>query len=53
MHAQGKFTGVAVIVTEDIYTAGLSQCHIDLLVQLQIRANLVVPILQEESLQRF
>jgi len=37
-------------VTEDIYTAGLSKCHIDLLAQLQIRANLVVPILQEECL---
>ncbi|MGK7901159.1 MAG: diguanylate cyclase [Hormoscilla sp.] len=29
---------------EDIYTAGLSQCHIDLLAQFQIRANLIVPI---------
>jgi diguanylate cyclase (GGDEF)-like protein/PAS domain S-box-containing protein len=34
----------------DIYTAGLSQCHIDLLAQLQVRANLVVPILQREEL---
>jgi PAS domain S-box-containing protein len=31
---------------EDIYAAGLSQCHIDLLAQFQVRANLVVPILQ-------
>ncbi len=37
-------------VTEDIYTAGLSKCHIDLLVQLQVKANLVVPIFQEEQL---
>lgn len=29
---------------EDIYTAGLSQCHIDLLAKFQIRANLIVPI---------
>ncbi|MBW4576294.1 MAG: diguanylate cyclase [Aphanothece sp. CMT-3BRIN-NPC111] len=36
--------------TADIYTAGLNQCHIDLLAQLQIRANLVVPILQGEQL---
>jgi two-component system, cell cycle sensor histidine kinase and response regulator CckA len=36
--------------TEDIYTAGLSKCHIDLLTKLQIRANLVVPILQEQGL---
>ncbi|HEY9649454.1 MAG TPA: GAF domain-containing protein, partial [Coleofasciculaceae cyanobacterium] len=34
----------------DIYAAGLSQCHIDLLAQFQIRANLVVPILQGEQL---
>jgi diguanylate cyclase (GGDEF)-like protein/PAS domain S-box-containing protein len=31
----------------DIYTSGLSQCHINLLERFQVRANLVVPILQE------
>ncbi len=35
---------------EDIETAGLSPCHVDLLRSLQIRANLVVPILQQERL---
>ncbi|MEH1850840.1 MAG: EAL domain-containing protein [Nostoc sp.] len=35
---------------EDIETAGLSPCHIHLLRSLQIRANLVVPILQQERL---
>ncbi|MBW4575623.1 MAG: diguanylate cyclase [Aphanothece sp. CMT-3BRIN-NPC111] len=35
---------------EDIYTAGLKQCHIDLLAEFQVRANLVVPILQGEQL---
>ncbi|MEH2198612.1 EAL domain-containing protein [Nostoc sp.] len=35
---------------EDIENAGLSPCHIDLLRSLQIRANLVVPILQKERL---
>lgn len=35
--------------TADIYAGGLSQCHIDFLAQLQIRANLVVPILQGPS----
>lgn len=34
----------------DIYTAGLAPCHVDLLAQFQIRANLVVPILQGENL---
>ena len=33
---------------EDIYTANLDQCHINLLEQMQVRANLVVPILQSE-----
>ncbi|MBD2182537.1 diguanylate cyclase [Planktothrix sp. FACHB-1355] len=32
---------------EDIYTSGISQCRIDLLAPLQVRANLVVPILKE------
>ncbi len=36
--------------TEDIYKAGLSECHIKLLEQFQVRANLVVPILQGENL---
>ncbi|MBD2775651.1 ATP-binding protein [Iningainema tapete] len=35
---------------EDIYTAGLSPCHVNLLAQLQVRANLVVPIIQGEQL---
>lgn len=36
--------------TADIYTAGLTQCHIDLLARFQVRANLAVPILQGENL---
>ncbi|MBD2677847.1 MULTISPECIES: EAL domain-containing protein [Nostoc] len=36
--------------TEDIETAGLSPCHVELLRSLQIRANLVVPILQQKRL---
>lgn len=35
---------------EDILNAGLSPCHINLLTQFQVRANLVVPILQENKL---
>ncbi|MBD1849172.1 response regulator [Leptolyngbya sp. FACHB-711] len=37
-------------VVEDIYTAGLTDCHVEMLVQFQIRANLIVPILQGEQL---
>lgn len=36
--------------TADIYNSDLTQCHIDILASLQIRANLVVPILQGEKL---
>jgi len=35
-------------VAPDIHTAGLSECHVNLLAQFQIRANLVVPILQQQ-----
>ena len=37
-------------VVEDIYTASLTPCHVDFLVNFQVRANLVVPILQSEQL---
>ncbi len=36
--------------TADIYAGGLSQCYIDFLAQFQVRADLVVPILQGEEL---
>ncbi|MFM2061549.1 MAG: hypothetical protein RLZZ507_1219 [Cyanobacteriota bacterium] len=35
---------------DDIYTAGIGQCHLDLLAEFQVRANLVVPIIQGEEL---
>ncbi|NJK34759.1 MAG: PAS domain S-box protein [Oscillatoriales cyanobacterium SM2_2_1] len=35
-------------VVSDIYAADLSQCHIEILSQLQVRANLVVPLCKEE-----
>jgi PAS domain S-box-containing protein len=44
-HPQGR-----IAVIEDIYTAGIAQCYVDLLERFQVRANLVVPILQGESL---
>jgi two-component system, cell cycle sensor histidine kinase and response regulator CckA len=44
-YRQGRFQAVA-----DIYTAGLTECHLDLLAQFQVKANLAVPILQREKL---
>ncbi|MEG4343567.1 GAF domain-containing protein [Microcoleus sp. A003_D6] len=35
---------------DNIYTAGISECHINLLSQFEIKANLVVPILQGKKL---
>ncbi|GAB4364991.1 MAG: hypothetical protein Kow00121_01160 [Elainellaceae cyanobacterium] len=39
-----------VTVKADIYTAGISQCHLELLSQFQVRANLVVPIMKSDEL---
>jgi hypothetical protein len=39
-----------VKATPDIYSAGLTQCHIDLLAQFQVKANLVVPLIQGKQL---
>lgn len=36
--------------TANIYTGGLTQCHIDFLAGFQVRSTLVVPILQGEQL---
>ncbi len=45
LYKQGR-----IQITEDIYTSELSQCYIDFLAQFQVRATLVVPILQGEEL---
>ncbi|HEY9603337.1 MAG TPA: PAS domain S-box protein [Allocoleopsis sp.] len=45
LYQQGRVQAV-----EDIYTAGLTPCHLDLLARFQVRANLVVPIVYEEKL---
>jgi light-regulated signal transduction histidine kinase (bacteriophytochrome) len=44
-YQQGRIQVVA-----DIYNHGLSDCHIQVLSQFQIRANLVVPLLQGQKL---
>jgi light-regulated signal transduction histidine kinase (bacteriophytochrome) len=37
-------------VVADIYNAGLSDCHIEVLFQFQVKANLAVPLLQGQKL---
>lgn len=44
-YQQGRVQAVA-----DIYDYGLSDCHIQVLSQFQVRANLVVPLLQGRNL---
>ncbi len=39
-----------VRATDDIYTAHLARCHVALLEQMQVRAKLVVPILQDHHM---
>ncbi len=44
-YEQGRIQAVA-----DIHDAGLSDCHIQILSQFQVRANLAVPLLQGQKL---
>ncbi|MFK8186299.1 MAG: GAF domain-containing protein [Phormidesmis sp.] len=44
-YIQGQLQAVA-----DIHQAGLSDCHVDILGRFDVRANLVVPVLQNKSL---
>jgi light-regulated signal transduction histidine kinase (bacteriophytochrome) len=44
-YQQGRVQNVA-----DIYAAGLSDCHVQILSQFQVRASLVVPLLQGHNL---
>jgi PAS domain S-box-containing protein len=39
-----------VTAKADIYTAGISECHLELLSRFQVRANLVVPIMKNTEL---
>ncbi|MGL5135227.1 MAG: GAF domain-containing protein, partial [Planktothrix sp.] len=39
-----------VTAKSDIYNSGISPCHIEFLAQLQVRANLVVPIMKGDQL---
>ena len=44
-YTQGQYQAI-----DDIYQGGLSPCHIDVLAQFQIQANLVMPLLCGEQL---
>lgn len=42
-----------ICAIEDIYTAGLKHCYLDFLSKFQVKANLVVPILQNSQESEF
>lgn len=44
------FKNGLITVKSDIYNSGISPCHIEFLENLQVRANLVVPIVQGNEL---
>jgi PAS domain S-box-containing protein len=44
------FTRGAVSKIDNVYAAGLEPCHLELLEQFQIQSNLVIPILQGDTL---
>ncbi|OCQ89604.1 diguanylate kinase [Oscillatoriales cyanobacterium USR001] len=46
----GQYREGRIKAIEDIYNAGLSQCHIDLLSRCQVKANLVVPIIHSDQI---
>jgi len=47
---QGQFYQQNTVkATSDIYTAGLTPCHLEFLEKLQVRAKLLVPILQGDG----
>jgi GAF domain-containing protein len=51
LKTQGKhYQAGDIQLIENVNTAGFSQCHRDFLEQLQVKAKLVVPILQGEQL---
>jgi len=39
-----------VTAKSDIYNSGISPCHIEFLTKLQVRANLVVPVMKGDQL---
>lgn len=47
---QERYRRGCIQVVEDIYAAGLHPCQIDFLAALQVRANVVVPILLQQDL---
>jgi GAF domain-containing protein len=48
-HQGGRYRNNEALVVTDIYQAGLSQCHLEMLEQFHIRAYATAPILSNKS----
>lgn len=48
--AGGLYKNGRICVLNDVTQAGLSDCHLQLLERYQVKANMVVPLLQDEQL---
>ncbi len=44
-----KYERGEILATNDVYKAGFSQCHLELLEEFQVKANVIVPILLAPS----
>ncbi len=49
-HQGGRFRNNEALVVDDIYHAGMTPCHVEALERFQVKACLVVPILQGQKL---
>jgi PAS domain S-box-containing protein len=49
----GEYRQGRIFAATDIYTAGISDCHQQLLAKFQVRANLVVPILLPRAADQY
>lgn len=49
-HHVDNYRNGRIQVVENVYTAGLNPCHLDVLVAFKVKANLVIPIIAEKDL---
>lgn len=49
-HRGGRYARNEPCISEDVYQSGLSQCHLDILIQFQIRAYVTAPIFVGQKL---
>ena len=48
-HGAARYERGETLAIDNIYESGLSDCHVELLAEFQVKANMVVPILLTPS----